>query len=189
MNLISEEETIPEVPASKASNATQPKRTTRQKKQTKPEDESLSCSDRSKQEEEQSKKPELIEEVDEIKKANDSEIRSDDACGPSQSPPKVTSPELVVSISAEDRLSAELARESEASPGRTATKIAIAEAVRRSRRSSARCSLKLRHSVAGLRHSMTQESVRRASRRSMLKRMSTRMGNSTSSSSGGNVGK
>ncbi|KAM4734996.1 inner centromere protein A isoform 2-T2 [Anableps anableps] len=182
LNLIAEEETIPEIPTAKASNTTKPKRATRKNKQTKPEDESLSSRDSS------NEKTELVEEedeVDKIEKVKDVEIKSDDASNTSQSPPKIVSPELVVSISAEDRLSAELAKKPEASPGRMATKIAIAEATRRSKRSSARCSLKLRHSLAGLRHSMTQEAVRRASRRSMLKRMSARMGNSTSSSSAG----
>ncbi|MEQ2271421.1 hypothetical protein XENORESO_004065 [Xenotaenia resolanae] len=194
LNLIAEEETIPEASASKASNAVQPKRTTRKNKQTNPqavEDEILSSGDTIKQDEVQNKKPELVveeDEVDKIKKVKDAEIKSDDGCNTSQSPPKIPSPKLVVSISAEDRLSAELAKKPEASPGRTATKMAIADVTRRSRRSSARCSLKLRHSLAGLRHSMTQESVRRASRRSMLKRMSTRMGNSTSSSNSSSVG-
>ncbi|XP_014915804.1 inner centromere protein isoform X6 [Poecilia latipinna] len=188
LNLILEEEAISEVSTSKASNPPKPKRATRKNKQTKPEDadESLSESDGSKQEEVQNKKPELVkeeDEVDKVQKVNDAEIKSDDGSGTSQSPPQSLLPELVVNISAEDRLSAELASKLEASPGRTATKIAIAAADRRSKRSSARCTLKLRHSLAGLRHSMTQESVRRASRRSMLKRKSTRMGTSTSSSS------
>uniref|UniRef100_A0A3B3Y025 Inner centromere protein ARK-binding domain-containing protein n=1 Tax=Poecilia mexicana TaxID=48701 RepID=A0A3B3Y025_9TELE len=187
LNLILEEEAISEVSTSKASNPPKPKRATRKNKQTKPEDadESLSESDGSKQEEVQNKKPELVkekDEVDKVQKVNDAEIKSDDGSGTSQSPPQSLLPELVVNISAEDRLSAELASQPEASPGRTATKIAIAAADRRSKRSSARCTLKLRHSLAGLRHSMTQESVRRASRRSMLKRKSTRMGTSTSSS-------
>uniref|UniRef100_M3ZNV2 Inner centromere protein n=1 Tax=Xiphophorus maculatus TaxID=8083 RepID=M3ZNV2_XIPMA len=186
-NLIPEEEAISEVSTSKASNPPKPKRATRKNKQTKPEDvdESLSFSDSSKQEDVQNKKQELVkeeDEVDKIQKVN-AETKSDNSSITSQSPPKIRSAELVVNISAEDRLSAELANKPEASPGRTATKIAIAAADRRSRRSSARCSLKLRHSLAGLRHSMTQESIRRASRRSMLKRMSTRMGTSTSSSS------
>ncbi|KAJ8280974.1 hypothetical protein GJAV_G00061680 [Gymnothorax javanicus] len=50
------------------------------------------------------------------------------------------------------------------------------------RRSSVRHSLTLRRSLAGLRHSMTQESVRRASRRSFLKKKA-RMSSSTCSSS------
>uniref|UniRef100_A0A3P9P6U6 Inner centromere protein n=1 Tax=Poecilia reticulata TaxID=8081 RepID=A0A3P9P6U6_POERE len=190
LNLILEEEAISEVSTSKASNPPKPKRATRKNKQTQPEDadESLSSSDGSKQEEVQNKKPELVKEEAEVQKVNNTEIKSDDASGVSQSPPKSLLPELVVKISAEDRLSAELASKPEASPGRTATKMAIAAADRRSKRSSARCTLKLRHSLAGLRHSKTQESVRRASRRSMLKRKSTRMGTSTSSSSSSNTG-
>ncbi|XP_043980917.1 inner centromere protein isoform X3 [Gambusia affinis] len=189
LNFIPEEEAISEVSTSKARNPPKPKRATRKNKQTKPEDvdESLSSSDGSKQQEVQNKNPELVKEADEVDKVQkvNAETKTDDASSTSQSPPKILSPELVVNISAEDRLSAELAKKPEVSPSRTATKIAIAAADRRSRRSSARCSLKLRHSLAGLRHSMTQESIRRASRRSMLKRMSSRMGTSTSSNTSG----
>lgn len=131
-----------------------------------------SCKD----EEVQNKKPELVEEEDMDKnKVNNAEVTA-------QSPPMIPSPEVVVSISSADRLSAEFAIKPEPSPGRTAAKIAIAATGQSSRRSSVRCSLKLRHSLAGLRHSMTQESVRRASRRSMLKRKVARTGNSTCSS-------
>lgn len=131
----------------------------------------------------QNKKPELVgeTELDNSNKANNSEVKDDDN-SPAQSPPKMSLPNVVVSISSADRLSAELGIKAEPSPGRTAAKITIAEADQTSRRSSVRCSLKLRHSLAGLRHSMTQDSVRRASRRSMLKRKAARMGNSTCSS-------
>lgn len=134
-----------------------------------------------KTEEVQNKKPEL-EEVDENYKENNVEDKPDYACSAAKSPPAIPSPEVVVSISSSDRLSCEFAKKLQPSPGRTAAKIAIASAAQSSRRSSVRCSLKLRHSLAGLRHSMTQESVRRASRRSMLKRKGARMGNSTCSS-------
>ncbi|XP_062848883.1 inner centromere protein A isoform X2 [Trichomycterus rosablanca] len=68
------------------------------------------------------------------------------------------------------------------SPGRSAQKIPIADVCSQaSSRSSARRSLVLRRSLAGLRHSMTQEAVRRASRRSFLKKKA-RLGNSTCSS-------
>ncbi|XP_040895287.1 inner centromere protein A isoform X4 [Toxotes jaculatrix] len=185
LNFIAEEESIPQASTSETSTTTQPKRTTRKNKQTKPEEtEDVSCSpcDSNKIEEVQNKKPELVEK----KEANSAEDMSDDAYSTAQSPPKIPSPEVVVNISSADRLSAELAKKPDPSPGRTAAKIAIAGAAQSSRRSSVRCSLKLRHSLAGLRHSMTQESVRRASRRSMLKRKAGRMGNSTcgSNSSG-----
>uniref|UniRef100_A0A3Q2NWC0 Inner centromere protein n=1 Tax=Fundulus heteroclitus TaxID=8078 RepID=A0A3Q2NWC0_FUNHE len=186
LNLIPEEESNPEASASKAGNAARPKRATRKNRQTKAEDEGLSSSDSIKQKEED-EKPSLavgVDEVDQSKTGNDAGIKSDDTGR--TSPPKTLSPKLVVSISAEERLSAELAKKPEATAGSGATDVATDKAVRRSRRSSVRCSLKLRHSLAGLRHSMTQEAVRRASRRSMLKRMSIRMGSSTSSSS--NVG-
>ena len=122
------------------------------------------------------------EEVGESNYVKAAEVKHDKASVPVQSPPKIASPEVVVRISSEERLSAERAKKPEASPGRTANKIPIAETTRNARRSSVRCSLKLRHSLAGLRHSMTQESVRRASRRSMLKRKAARTGNSTCSS-------
>lgn len=132
----------------------------------------------------ENKKPEMAEEEDMEKNdgVNNAESKMDEyrAVRP---PPEIPQPEVVVSISSAERLSAELAQKPEPSPGRTASKIAIAGAAERSRRSSVRCSLKLRHSLAGLRHSMTQESVRRASRRSMLKRRVSRMGSSTCSSS------
>jgi len=146
------------------STITKPKRTTRQKKQTKPE----VAED---------------EEVDKNRGVNNADVEPDGTWSTAQPQSKIPSPEVVVSISSTDRLSAELAQKPERSPGRTAAKIAIAGTAQSSRRSSVRCSLKIRHSLAGLRHSMTQESVRRASRRSMLKRKMARNGNSTCSSS------
>ncbi|XP_022611866.1 inner centromere protein isoform X5 [Seriola dumerili] len=187
LNFIAEEESIPEASASQDSTTTQPKRTTRKNKQTKPEvaeDVSHSPHSSYKTEEVQNKKPELVEEeeVDKNTKVNNAEVEPDDLPSTAPSPPKKPLPEVVVNISSSDRLSAEFAKKQEPSPGRTAAKIAIAGAAQSSRRSSVRCSLKLRHSLAGLRHSMTQESVRRASRRSMLKRKAVRTGNSTCSS-------
>lgn len=140
------------------------------------EDASQSCGSL-KTVEEQNKKPEE-EEMAKNNKVNDAEDELDLA----PSPPTIPSPGIVVRISSSDQLAAECAKNPLPSPDRTAAKIAIAGAARSSRRSSVRCSLKLRHSLAGLRHSMTQESVRRASRRSMLKRKVARMGNSTCSS-------
>uniref|UniRef100_A0A4W6DXE2 Inner centromere protein ARK-binding domain-containing protein n=1 Tax=Lates calcarifer TaxID=8187 RepID=A0A4W6DXE2_LATCA len=182
LNFIAEE-SIPEASTSEASTATQPKRTTRKNKQTKPEvleEGSHSPRGSCESEEVQNRKPELVEEeeVDKNNTVNNAEVD----VGLSSSPPKIPSPEVIVSISSADRRSAELVVKPEPSPGRTAAKIAIAGAAQSSRRSSVRCSLKLRHSLAGLRHSMTQESVRRASRRSMLKRKAVRMGNSSCSS-------
>ncbi|XP_075945324.1 inner centromere protein A isoform X1 [Anarhichas minor] len=182
LNFIAEEETFPNASTSDVDTTARPKRTTRKNKQTvseAAEDASQSCGSL-KTEEEQNKKPEQVEEEEMAKdnKVNDAEDEPD----PAPSPPTIPSPEIAVSISSSDRLSAECANNPLPSPGRTAAKIAIAGAARSSRRSSMRCSLKLRHSLAGLRHSMTQESVRRASRRSMLKRKGARMGNSTCSS-------
>ncbi|XP_044050431.1 inner centromere protein B isoform X2 [Siniperca chuatsi] len=186
LNFIAEEGAIPEASTSEANATTQPKRTTRKNKQTKSEvaeDVSQSPHGSCKTEEVENKKPELVEDK-EVDKNNevDAEVKPDYICSTAQSLPTIPSPEVVVSISTAERLSAELAKKPEPSPGRTAAKIAIAGAAQSSRRSSVRCSLKLRHSLAGLRHSMTQESLRRASRRSMLKRKATRMGNSTCSS-------
>ncbi|XP_069564346.1 inner centromere protein isoform X1 [Brachyistius frenatus] len=187
LNFIAEEEPLPQASTSETSRTTQPKRTTRKKKQTTPEveeDASLSPRGGSQTEEVQNKKPELAEEEEEDKsnKVNGAEAKPDDTCNAALTPPTIPSPEIVVRISSADRLSAELAKEPKPSPGRTAAKVAIAGAAQSSRRSAARCSLKLRHSLAGLRHSRTQESVRRTSRRSMLKKRVTRMGNSTCSS-------
>uniref|UniRef100_UPI0037E96FBF inner centromere protein A isoform X2 n=1 Tax=Semicossyphus pulcher TaxID=241346 RepID=UPI0037E96FBF len=187
LNFIAEEQAIPEASTSEANTTAQPKRTTRRNKQTKSEvveDVSQSPPGSCNTEEVENKKPELVEdeEVDKINKSNNAEVEPDNTCSLALSPPKIPSPELVVSISSADRLSAELAKKPELSPGRTAAKIAIAGAAQSSRRSSVRCSLKLRHSLAGLRHSMTQESIRRASRRSMLKNRAARMENSSCNS-------
>lgn len=199
LNFIAEEESVPE--ASTSETTTQPKRTTRKNKQTKSEvteEVSQSTHGNCITEKVENRKPELIEELDKSNAVNDAKVEPDYApstppktpspgvvvsTSPADpSPPKIPSPDVVVSISPTDRLSAEIALQPEPSPGRTAAKIAIAGAAQSSRRSSVRCSLKLRHSRAGLRHSMTQESVRRASRRSMLKRKVSRVFNSTSSS-------
>ncbi|XP_029991664.1 inner centromere protein isoform X3 [Sphaeramia orbicularis] len=183
LNLIAEEETVPEASTSKAEN-TRPKRTTRKNKQTKAEvkqEVSQASHDSSETEEVQNKKPEIVEEdkVDTSSGRHNEEIKLDNKGSKAESPAKIPSPEVIVSISPTDRLSAELAVKQELSPGHTASKITVADPTQKSRRSSVRCSLKVRHSRAGLRHSMTQESVRRASRRSMLKRNMARMGNST----------
>lgn len=199
LNFIAEEASVPE--ASTSETTTQPKRTTRKNKQTKSEvteEVSQSTHGNCITEKLENRKPELVEELDKSNAVNDAKVEADYAPStppktPSSgvvvstsqadpSPPKIPSPEVVVSISPTDRLSAEIALQPEPSPGRTVAKIAIAGAAQSSRRSSVRCSLKLRHSRAGLRHSMTQESVRRASRRSMLKRKVSRVFNSTSSS-------
>ncbi|XP_038854473.1 inner centromere protein-like [Salvelinus namaycush] len=93
--------------------------------------------------------------------------------------------EAVVKISAAERQSAELQMNpsAERSPGRAAIKMVIAAATHLdARRRSVRHSLTVRLSLAGLRNSMTQESVRRASRRSFLKKKKARLGSSTCSS-------
>lgn len=100
----------------------------------------------------------------------------------STSPVHTLVSEVVVSIPLAERLSAEKLLQCSPSPGRSAQKITIAAAgSQASTRSSGRHSLVVRRSLAGLRHSMTQEAVRRASRRSFLKKKA-RLGNSTCSS-------
>lgn len=99
------------------------------------------------------------------------EVDDTDSTAPSL--PKLQLSEAIVRIPAAERLSAELAKNPEPSPGRAAAKIAIAGKAQNSRRSSVLGSRKLRHSQAGL---------RRASRRSILKKKAARMGNSTCSS-------
>lgn len=184
LNFIAEEEPVPEASTSDANATTQPKRATRKYKQAKSdvlEDVSQSPHSSCQNEEVENKKPEGVEEQETDKNTSLSNAEVEVDSGSTQSPPKIPSPEAVVVISSAERLSSDNALKAEPSPGRTATKIAIAGAAQSSRRSSVRCSLKLRHSLAGLRHSMTQESVRRASRRSMLKRRVSRMANSTCS--------
>ncbi|KAK5927912.1 hypothetical protein CgunFtcFv8_013020 [Champsocephalus gunnari] len=179
LDLVTEEEIIPPASTSQTDATWQPKRTTR-KNNNKLQTQSEVSEDVSlKPEEVQNKKPELVE----VDKPELVEVdKPDYICGDAQSPPAVPSPEVAVSISASDRLSAESVKDVQLSAGRSAAKIAIAGAARSSRRSSVRHSLKVRHSLAGLRHSMTQESVRRASRRSMLKKQVSRMSNSICSS-------
>lgn len=181
LNLIDEEGNTSDASTSTASSTTRSKRPTRKKKQTKSDaaaEEVSQLSDMSQCEEEQNKKPKLVIEEEPMH----SEVKPADAHSPVQPPPELQMPDTVVSVCSADRLPAELPNKPEPSPGRSAAKIAIAGTPRRSR-SSKRCSLKLRHSVAGLRHSMTQESVRRSSHRSMLKRKAALKGSSTRSNS------
>ncbi|XP_033824344.1 inner centromere protein A isoform X2 [Periophthalmus magnuspinnatus] len=184
LNCITEEGNDSQASTSKMEN-TRPKRATR-KKQTKTDEEEgrqTHCSS-NKSEEMVSVKAEVIEILEENE---DEEKKGTDEKPPSstESPKSIPSPELVVSISPAERRSAELAVEVVTSPGHTVVETEVTElnASKKSCRSSVRHSLKLRHSLAGLRHSMTQESIRRASRRSMLKRKVSRVGNSTCSSS------
>uniref|UniRef100_A0A8C5H526 Inner centromere protein ARK-binding domain-containing protein n=1 Tax=Gouania willdenowi TaxID=441366 RepID=A0A8C5H526_GOUWI len=172
LQLVKEEQSVPDDMDSKPSTSTQSKRPPRKNKRTKQDldedlSQSVSPSGSFQSKEVENKKPEL-------------NLEEDEECV--TKPVEIPASEVVVIISPEERLSAELHKKPELSPGRTAAKIAIAEMGQASRRSSVRHSLKLRHSVAGLRHSRTQESVRRASRRSMAKKKAARMGNSTCSS-------
>lgn len=118
--------------------------------------------------------PEAPKNVPEVKESSSS-----------SSPVQTLVSQAVVKIPSAERLSAEKLIGSGPSPGRSASKMPIATSgaqAQASSRTSVRHSLVLRHSLVGLRHSMTQEAVRRASRRSFLKKKA-RQGNSTCSSS------
>ena len=156
----------------------QPKRSTRRNKQTQPEvsleaEAARDCSAE-------------LEVVDmELETAvPDAEADEPQPCSSitTPSPPEIPAPKVSVRISSTDRRSAELVAPHVVSPGRNATKIVIADTPSRAQHSSARLSLKLRYSKAGLRHSMTQDAVRRTSRRSILKKKLPRGGNTTCSS-------
>lgn len=164
LNLIAEEE--PEASTSTA----RPKRATRANKQTKAEVQEVKN---------EIPTPQLPEgkKTSEDEKQHDAEMEVESTPSSDQSPPLIPSPGVMVNISPSERLSAENALTLEASPDQAADGVAVA-AAEPSQRTTVRCSLKLRHSVAGLRHSMSQESVRRASRRSILKRRVSRMANS-----------
>ncbi|XP_074534330.1 inner centromere protein A isoform X2 [Halichoeres trimaculatus] len=180
LDFISEDQICPETSTSETNSTTQPKRTTRKNKQTKSKvtEEVSEAAPDNKTKEVENEKPEVAEDNKADK--NNTEMESDSKCSAAPSPPQIPSPDVVVSITSSDRLSAERAVHEDPSPGRSAAKIPIARTTQSSRRS---CSLKLRHSLAGLRRSMIQESIRRTSRHSMLKKKAARMGNSTCSSS------
>lgn len=188
LNFIAEEESVPG--ASDVSYA-KAKRPTRKNKQAKFQ-ETEDVSHAPKTAEAENKKPVEEQGMDKKSTVGDGEDKPEagqpqlaevatSVSSAAQSLSEKPAPEVIVSISSADRLSAENAKSLEGSPGRTATKMAIASVAGNPRRSSV--ALKLRHSVAGLRHSMTQESVRRASRRSILKRKVARTTNSQCSSS------
>uniref|UniRef100_A0A8C5ACY9 Inner centromere protein ARK-binding domain-containing protein n=1 Tax=Gadus morhua TaxID=8049 RepID=A0A8C5ACY9_GADMO len=112
--------------------------------------------------------PEVAEQVPEPK-----------ACSSIPTPREIPAPTVSVRISFTDRRSAELVAQCVASPGRNSTRIVMAGTPSRAQRSSnVRLSSKLRYSKAVLRHSM----MRRTSRRTILKKKSTRVGNTTCSS-------
>ncbi|KAK0148572.1 Inner centromere protein [Merluccius polli] len=185
LDLITEDEGIAQASTS-GEVSEQPKRSTRRNKQTQPEVlvEAAAVSD-CRAEQVPEEEPGVVDMELETAVPN-TEIKigtgEPQVCFSSTTPPKIPAPEVTVRISPTDRHSAELVAEPEASPGRNATKIAIARTPPRAERRSVRHSLKLRYSLAGLRHSMKQDAVRRTSRRSILKKKSARAGNSTYSS-------
>ncbi|XP_051917883.1 inner centromere protein A [Hippocampus zosterae] len=186
LNFISEE-AIADDSAAESSTGTRPKRSTRKTKQTRAaitEDVNQLSHIISDTVDACNKKPELVEDEGVAKNSelDNADVQLDESCHASHSPVAIPSPDVVVSIPALERLSAEEAIQPKADPGRSAAKIAIAGKGRSSRRSSMRCSLKVRHSLGGLRHSMMQESRRRTSRQSMLKKKAARKANSSRSS-------
>ena len=111
----------------------------------------------------------------------ETEVEADEpkACSSIPTPREIPAPTVSVRISFTDRRSAELVAQCVASPGRNSTRIVMAGTPSRAQRSSnVRLSSKLRYSKAVLRHSM----MRRTSRRTILKKKSTRVGNTTCSS-------
>lgn len=193
LNLIAEDDVGPE-PTTSEVFAEEPKCSTRRSKQGQSEEaELLVCSSSltppsSDREPERSPDDKFSTQIDVNNTHKETETRmglvssTPDLLSVPHGPPKQQMAEVVVKLSAADRRSAEKLMKAEPSPGRCASKITIASTTpSASRRSSVRHSLTLRRSLAGLRHSMTQESVRQASRRSFLKKKA-RMGSSTCSS-------
>uniref|UniRef100_A0A8C9RMD2 Inner centromere protein ARK-binding domain-containing protein n=1 Tax=Scleropages formosus TaxID=113540 RepID=A0A8C9RMD2_SCLFO len=174
--LIAEEAGVPDLDAQSSTDPEQPKRNTRRNKQQ----EAIAEAEAAKR----------VTQVVEGRVAVEAEPCT--SAVPSQDASRLSPQRLepIVLVSAADRRSAELQLEQMNAVGRLATKVAIAgtqaTASRRSsmRRSSVRCSLSRRRSLSGLRHSMTQESMRRASRRSFLKKKARRSSSAGSSTSG-----
>lgn len=156
----------------------EPSRRTRRNKTTAPaETEPVKRSTRNKGGAKAKEVAESIPDVNKAIEAQDSGSKQD----------QLLISEAVVKIPSSERLSADSLLNADVSPGRSANKIPIAASglqttPQGSSRTSARRSLVVRCSLVGLRHSMTQEAVRRASRRSFLKKKA-RLGNSTCSSS------
>uniref|UniRef100_A0A671KEP6 Chromosome passenger complex (CPC) protein INCENP N-terminal domain-containing protein n=1 Tax=Sinocyclocheilus anshuiensis TaxID=1608454 RepID=A0A671KEP6_9TELE len=172
----------PHVPTdSSESLMEEPSRRTRRNKTTAPaETEPVKRSTRNKggaKAKEVEKVAESIPDVNEAIEVQDSGSNQD----------QILVSEAVVKVSSSERLSADSLLNAGVSPGRSANKIPITAfglqtTPQGSSRTSARRSLVVRRSLVGLRHSMTQEAVRRASRRSFLKKKA-RLGNSICSSS------
>uniref|UniRef100_A0A8C9RH40 Inner centromere protein ARK-binding domain-containing protein n=1 Tax=Scleropages formosus TaxID=113540 RepID=A0A8C9RH40_SCLFO len=179
--LIAEEAGVPDLDAQSSTDPEQPKRNTRRNKQQEAIAEAEPAEESQKTEEKEVVEGRVAVEAEPCTSA----VPSQDA---SRLSPQRLEP--IVLVSAADRRSAELQLEQMNAVGRLATKVAIAgtqaTASRRSsmRRSSVRCSLSRRRSLSGLRHSMTQESMRRASRRSFLKKKARRSSSAGSSTSG-----
>ncbi|KAL0155408.1 hypothetical protein M9458_049671, partial [Cirrhinus mrigala] len=178
LNTISEL-VMPHVPNdSSESLIEEPARRTRRNKATAPaETEPVKRSTRNKGGAKAKEVEEVAENIPEVVEMQDSGSNQD----------QILVSEAVVKIPSSERLSADSLLNAGVSPSRSANKIPIAESglqttPQGSSRTSVRRSLLVRRSLVGLRHSMTQEAVRRASRRSFLKKKA-RLGNSTCSSS------
>ncbi|XP_056138094.1 inner centromere protein A [Lampris incognitus] len=191
LDLIDEDKSVPE-----ATTCEMPKRSTRRNKQIQAEDSADAAmqpplsSRKTKQSGDLNKDQKVVvadeganqqSEVNRTGTTGELDSSDPDLSNIAHGSAKMALPEVALKLSTAERTTAEMAVKPEVSPGRSATRIAIAGPANASQRSSVRVSLKLRHSLAGLRHSMTQDSVRRASRRSMLKKRAG-MGNSICSS-------
>lgn len=159
----------------------EPARRTRRKKNTAPaETEPVKRSTRNKG---GAKAKAVEEEAENIPDVKDDDEMQDSGSNRDQ----LLVSEAVVKIPSSERLSADSLLSGAVSPGRSANKIPIAESGLQTTpqgpsRKSVRRSTVVRRSLVDLRRSMTQEAVRRASRRSFLKKKA-RLGNSTCSSS------
>ncbi|XP_049330503.1 inner centromere protein A isoform X1 [Astyanax mexicanus] len=190
LNLISENVVItnPPISSPEVSVSEEPVRRTRRNKaavavtESEPVKRSTRNKGAAKAKEEDIEGVETVNEAPQTPEApkNVSEVKESSS---SSSPVQTLVSQAVVKIPSAERLSAEKLIGSGPSPGRCASKMPIATSgAQASSRTSVRHSLVLRRSLVGLRHSMTQEAVRRASRRSFLKKKA-RQGNSTCSSS------
>ncbi|KAM9497166.1 inner centromere protein B isoform 2-T2 [Clarias gariepinus] len=186
LNSISELVTTHEPSNSNDSGAEEPARRTRRNKATVAADtEPVKRSTRNRAAAKAKEQPEKVEEELEAAPQPPEDVSQEkeyevEELSSSSSPVQALMSEVVVKIPSAERLSAD--KMLQCSPGRSVQKITIAAASgQASTRNSARHSLVMRRSLAGLRHSMTQEAVRRASRRSFLKKKA-RLGNSTCSS-------
>ena len=187
LDLIAEDEGIPQASTS-GQVLKQPKRSTRRNKQTQPEASLEAEAVRDCSAEQVPEEESQVVDMELEMTVPDTEIETGEPQPCSSittlSPPDIPAPKVSVKISSTDRRSAELVAQHVVSPGCNATKTVMAGTPSRARRSyNAGVSLKLRYSKAGLRHSMTQDPVRRTCRRPKLKKKKSTCGDNTTCSS------